>query len=87
MNNSPMQDKETLQDLLSTQKFLTGNYNSFAGECSDEALRTDFLTILKEEHDIQNDLLCTMSSRGWYQTKNAEEKDVSAAKQKYMGSS
>jgi len=83
MNNSSMGDKEILSDSLSSQKFIAGNYDTFANECVNANLRNDFMNILREEHDIQNELFNEMQKRGWYQVKVANPTDVQTAKQKY----
>lgn len=83
MNNS-MQDKEWMEDVLSSQKLITSTYNTFANECACENLRSDMLNLLREEHDIQADIFTEMSSRGWYQTSPAEQQKVNQAKQKYL---
>ena len=80
-----MGDKEIMTDMLSGQKFLTGTYNNYAGECQNEMLRTDMLNILKEEHCIQNELFTEMSSRGWYTPKPAPMTEITATYQKYGG--
>ena len=78
-----MGDKEFLGDMLSTQKFVTGNYNVFAGECQNSQLRDEFLNLLKEEHMIQYDLFTEMSSRGWYNVKNAPQGEVTTVLNKF----
>ena len=39
MNNTPMQDKELLDDVLSSEKMITGSYNTFANECATPGVR------------------------------------------------
>ncbi|MDR1735379.1 MAG: spore coat protein [Oscillospiraceae bacterium] len=80
-----MGDKEVITDMLSSQKFLTSTYNTYSGECMDQNLRMDMLDILKDEHNIQNDLFNTMNSRGWYPTKNAPAKEITATLNKFSG--
>jgi len=78
-----MGDREMVADLLSTQKQITSTYNNYAGECKCTPMRNAFLDILKEEHQIQNELFTTMESRGWYPTKDAPPNEISAARQKF----
>ncbi len=87
MNNIPMQDKELLDDVLSSQKFITDIYNSYANECATAGIRDDMLTILREEHDIQADIYNEMSMRGWYQAQPAEQQKIDQAKQKFQSAS
>ena len=55
-NRQTLSEKEIFQDCLSSQKFVTTNYNSCAGECVNEQLRSAFLNILDDEHRIPADL-------------------------------
>lgn len=55
-STSKLSDQEMLTDLLSSQKFMTGNYNNYSGECSCDGLRTKMLDILDDEHKIQNEI-------------------------------
>ena len=56
-------DKEMMGDVLAGQKMITGIYNTFSNECTNDALRTDMLTILREEHNIQADVFNEMKKR------------------------
>lgn len=76
-------EKEILQDCLISQKHLTDSYNTYAGECVNEQLRTAMLNILDDEHKIQADIFCDMQSNGWYQVEQAEQQKIQQAKQKY----
>ena len=80
-----MTEKEILQDCLSSQKQTTASYNTFAGECVNEQLRSTMLTILNEEHKMQADIFTHMQSNGWYQVESADQQKVQQAKQKFGG--
>jgi len=82
-HNCNMGDKEILTDCLSSQKLGTASYNTFAGECANEQLRNEFLSILKDEHCIQSELFTDMSSRGWYPVKQAPGNEVTNVRDKY----
>ena len=84
MNTTGFGDKELLIDALSTQKFVSGNYHTFATECATNDIRNDVLTIMNEELTIQNELFTELHNRGWYQTPAAETKKISDAKQKFQ---
>ncbi|WP_312645224.1 spore coat protein [Hydrogenoanaerobacterium sp.] len=87
VNTNQYGDKEMMDDALSSQKFVTGGYNNFANECATPALKTDFMNILNEEHQIQHELFLEMQKRGWYQVEAADQNKVTQAKQKYMAQS
>ncbi len=84
--NSTMGDKETVNDCIASQKQIAASYNTFAGECVSEQLRTDFLSILKDEHCIQAELFNDANSRGWYAVKQAPANDVTMARDKFSNS-
>jgi len=79
-----MTEKEMLQDCLASEKACTGTYNTFANECVNPKLRTDFINILKNEHDMQADLFNEQQSRGWYKVKPATQADINKTKKKYQ---
>lgn len=56
-SNIPMQDKDMMEDALSSQKFITGVYNTFANECNEPNIRNEMLNILNDEHHIQADIM------------------------------
>ena len=85
MNNRRFDDREIMNDALISQKFLTDDYNIFAGECSTPSVYNDFMEILTEEHQIQNEVVQEMSKRGWDQAKPAEQQKINEAKQKFTG--
>ncbi|HCC34584.1 MAG TPA: spore coat protein [Ruminococcaceae bacterium] len=86
MSHQGMKDKEWMQDVLSSQKLITSNYNTFANECATPELRQDMLSLLHEEHDIQAEVFDEMNTRGWYPTTPAEQQKIEQAKQKFMNS-
>ncbi len=78
-----MSEKEILQDGLIAQKHITDSYNTFAGECVNDQLRSTFLNILGDEHKIQAAMFCTMQNNGWYQVENAPQQKIDQARQKF----
>lgn len=79
-----MQERELMDDVLSSQKHITGTYNAFTNECVNANVRSEFMRILNEEHQIQSDVFDEMKKRGWYQTPNADLEKVQQAKQKFQ---
>ena len=76
-------EKEILADALAAQKASTGNFNTFANECVHEDVRQVMLHILKEEHDIQQDVFTMMHKDGYYPTPDADQKKIDEVKQQY----
>lgn len=77
-------EKEMLHDSLSSIKFATDNYNTFANECANEELRGTFMNILQSAHQTQAEVFTEMNKRGWYQVQPAEATKVQQTKQKFL---
>ena len=78
-----MGDKEILQDSLQSQKHISDGYNLFAGECVNEKLRSEMLSILGDEHMIQADIFCNLQSKGWYKTEPADQTKINETRQQF----
>ena len=85
MNNWNWSDREIMDDVLTSQKHITGVYNTFSNECVNQQLQADMMSILKEEHNMQFDVFSDMQKRGWYSPAAAEQQKVSEAKSKFEG--
>lgn len=84
-NSSSFSDRDIFLDALSSQKFISDGYNSYANECATPSVKTDFMNILQEEHQIQYDVFSEMQKRGWYPTEPADQNKINQAKQKFSG--
>ncbi len=82
-NQCKMNEQQKLNDLLNTQKFLTGTYNSYYCESATTAVKNCLSSILADEHRIQEEIFNEMNSRGYYPLEKAEENKINAAKQKF----
>ena len=74
-----MNDQERIADLLCREKKMRANYDTFASECVNVALRDDFLNIFSRGHQTQTDLFKLAQSKGWYQVEQAPASKVSQA--------
>ena len=79
-------EKEILGDALAAQKASTGQFNMSANECVHEDVRQTMLHILKQEHEIQQDVFEMMHKQGYYPTPEADENKVEQVKQTYKQS-
>lgn len=86
-SNSPIPEKEMMNDVLSSQKYLTEAYNTYTNECATPNVRDEFMKILTEEHQIQAEVFDTMKQRGWYAVPAAQQQKIQQAKQKYQSQS
>lgn len=79
-----MPEQELMNDVLSSQKFITETYNTFTNECATPNLRNEFMKILNEEHQIQAEVFDVMKQRGWYAPPAAEQQKIQQTKQKFQ---
>ncbi|MEG0753987.1 MAG: spore coat protein [Angelakisella sp.] len=82
--NGTFGDREMMDDLLSSQKGITGLYNTAANECASNGLKNEFMTILGEEHRIQMELFTEMNKRGWYPVEQAEQQKIQQTKDQFQ---
>lgn len=78
-----LDEKQTLTDLLSAQKFITSVYNSDLLESATPEVERLFFGILEDEHRIQQQLFQEMNNRGYYPVEPAEEQKLQKVKQQY----
>ena len=74
-----MNDQERITDFLCSEKKMSANYDTFASECVNVALRNDFLNLINQSHQTQTDLFQLAQSKGWYQVEQAPQSKVSQA--------
>ena len=75
------QDKAT--DLLQSEKYLAGCYNSYLLEAATPEVKQCLCGLLNDTHSMQQRLFEDMNSRGWYPVTKAEDQKVTQAKQKF----
>lgn len=76
-------DKEIMDDILTSQKHITGVYNTYSNECVNQQLKDDMLKILKEEHSIQFNVFSDMQKKGWYNPGAAQAQMINETKTKF----
>ena len=74
-----MNDQERITDFLCSEKKMSANYDTYASECVNVALRDAFLNIFNQSHQTQTDLFRLAQSKGWYQVEQAPASKVSTA--------
>ena len=74
-----MNDQERMSDLLTMEKKLGNNYDLFASECVNLALRNEFVKDLTQSHSTQTELFQAAQSRGWYQVEQAPASQIGTA--------
>ncbi|MBQ3064595.1 MAG: spore coat protein [Clostridia bacterium] len=76
-------DKEQITDLLTAEKHLASSYNAFLLESATPEVVHCLSALLRDTHDMQQQIFHTMQGRNWYQTPKAEDTKIAAAKQKF----
>lgn len=74
-----MNDRDRINDILATEKYMTTAYNIAVNEASSEALYQTQMKILNELHACQHSLFKIMSKKGWYKTDPEQPQKISQA--------
>jgi spore coat protein CotF len=78
-------DECILKDALSCQKELTSTYNIASNEVAgNNGLRSDMLSILMEEHELQSAIYNAAKNKGWYQPEAANAEQINRTLQQYQ---
>ena len=83
MENLKMDEQYFLTDALTSEKNISGLYNTFASECVNTNLKKTFLDILKDNHALQTYIFNELTSRGWYSVTQAEDNKISQTRTKF----
>ncbi|WP_027409973.1 spore coat protein [Anoxybacteroides tepidamans] len=98
MNQQPIQNQETqvpktpqmnerdfLNDVLATEKYMTTSYSVFLHEASHHQLYQDMLNIFTETQNCQRELYNLMFKKGWYKIEPADQQKLQQAYQQFQG--
>lgn len=78
-----MNDRDFVNDILSTEKYMTASYSTALNEASHQALYQDLLTIFNETQQSQRDLYNLMFKNGWYSLEAADTQKLKQAYQQH----
>ena len=76
--------KEILNDLLNQEKQIIGVYSTAVTESSCPNMRQVLLRNITQSSEDQLSVFQTMVTKGYYQTKDAQDQEVQQAKQKFQ---
>ncbi|WP_163536907.1 spore coat protein [Gracilibacillus sp. YIM 98692] len=76
-----MNDRDFLNDMLSTQKYLSQAYSTALNEASNQTLYQDILHIFEDTQNCQRELYNLMFKNGWY---TLEQADPQSCQQSYQ---
>ena len=74
-------DKEILNVLLDEHKLCASSLTNLVLESSSQTLRNDAAGLLNRTFQHQKQLFDLMTQKGWYQTQNANQQDITKAQQ------
>ncbi|QRG67015.1 spore coat protein [Brevibacillus choshinensis] len=80
-----MNDRDFMNDCLSTCKYLADSLNVAVWEASHQQLHQDFLQILNETHQSAREAYELMFRKGWYKLEAAEQQKLQQANQQFSG--
>ncbi|MCL6637227.1 MAG: spore coat protein [Alicyclobacillus sp.] len=80
-----MNDRDRLQDILATEKYLTDSFNIATREASHDALFKDVLTVLTETHQACRDVYNLMFQKGWYKVEAEQQPKINQTYQQFQG--
>lgn len=78
-----MDDKNTMEDLLLTEKNVCDLYLHGSIESGTQNVNQAFTTALQDSLTMQSDLYQKMSEKGWYSTQQVPQQQMQQVKQKF----
>jgi hypothetical protein len=78
-------DRDRLNDMLATEKWLTDGFNVFVRETSHQELYNDVLHVLTETHHACRDVFNLMFEKGWYSLHPEQPSHIADHYQKFSG--
>ncbi|MBV7272741.1 spore coat protein [Clostridium sp. PL3] len=75
-----MKEKDLMQDLLTSEKQVVSSYSTGITETSCQNLRNTLVTNFNNVQDVQFKIFDAMKQKGWYNTKDAPDNDVTTLK-------
>jgi spore coat protein CotF len=78
-----MNDRDRINDILATHKYLTNSYSVGLNEMQNPKLRMVIQDILQNTQNAQFQIFDLMFQKGWYKMKVADKQEVEAAKTQF----
>ncbi|PYZ92885.1 hypothetical protein CR194_14675 [Salipaludibacillus keqinensis] len=80
-----MSDRDYLNDMLATEKYMTSSYSTALNEASHQALYQDVQGICNESQQCQRDLFNLMFEKGWYSFEACDAQKINQSYQQFQG--
>lgn len=81
--NPQMNDRDIVNDMLATEKYLTSSYVTALHEASHQHLYDDLLTIFNDTQQSQRELFLLMFQKGWYSLEAESEQKIQQSYQQH----
>ncbi|MBA4602768.1 spore coat protein [Thermoactinomyces mirandus] len=78
-----LNDRDRINDILATQKYLSNGYNVATYEASTDELYQLQLQCLNEVHQASRELFLLMNQKGWYKLEAADQNKISQKSQQF----
>jgi spore coat protein CotF len=80
-----MNDRDFINDVLATEKYMTSSYSIALNEASHDQLYQDLATISNETQQCQRDLYNMMFKKGWYGLEAEQTQKLQQTQQQFSG--
>ncbi|WP_050616300.1 spore coat protein [Bacillus testis] len=80
-----MNDRDYLNDMLATEKYITNSYSTAMHEASHKGLYEDIFTSFTESSHAQRNVYDLMFKKGWYGLEKAEAQSLAQSHQQFTG--
>ncbi|WP_096202503.1 spore coat protein [Bacillus sp. FJAT-45350] len=80
-----MSDRDFINDILATEKYMTSSYSTAMNEASHENLYRDLSAIANESQNCQRELFNTMFKKGWYSFEATPQEKLQQSYQQFSG--
>jgi spore coat protein CotF len=84
VKGAEMNERDFLNDILATEKYLTDNFNIFVREASNQILHQQTMKILNESHVTARNLFNLMFRKGWYSLTAAGQQELRQTGQQFQ---
>lgn len=79
-----MNERDFLNDVLATEKYISDNFNIFAREASNNELHGQVVQILNETHEAARSVFNMMFQNGQYKLTAADPQQIQQAAQQFQ---
>ncbi len=83
VKGADLNDRDILNDVLATEKYLTDNFNIFVREVSHDQLHQVTMGIFIETHQTAREAYNLMFKKGWYTLTSASRQAVDQVHQQF----